>query len=124
MAKSTNHKHTNEQSWDWQHYGFTCDPFEKNQTEIFLPPHWQQHIALIQESVINQNVLLANIGPQGSGKTSLASYLKQDERSGFDVHYTSANRLPGKRKLIKELEKHLPWCRPVMLKPWSNWNNK
>lgn len=101
-----NRKFEGELSFYWQHYGLNQDPFPAVFDEsIYFPlPQWEHHLDLLQHLINNENVLLAVIGAEGSGKTTFAAQLSQMFNDSFQIHSFAADSLFSTRKLVRELE--------------------
>lgn len=93
-------------SFYWQHYGLNQDPFPTTFDEaVYFPvPQWEHYLDLLQHLINNENVLLAVIGGEGSGKTTFASQLCQMFNDTFQIHDFAADSLFSTRKLVRELE--------------------
>lgn len=100
-------KNTNsELSFYWQYYGLTQDPFPAiSDASMYFPlPQWEHHLDLIQHLIKNENVLLAAIGGEGSGKTTFSKQIQQAFNEGYSIHQFEADSLFSTRKLVRELE--------------------
>lgn len=101
-----NGKSETELSFYWQHYGLNQDPFSAmaDQADYFPLPEFEHHLDLLQHLINSENVLLAVIGGEGLGKTTLVAQFAQMYSDSYLIHSFQADSLFSTRKLVRELE--------------------